>query len=175
MRRTHPDLALFVDPVLGDYDHGIYVDPRMANAYWAHLLGFAAGATPNGFELSCLTDLPTDTLEEVIQAARVLLGRGPDWVVVTSAAPDTWPPGEMLVVVVTRDSADVVRHARLDCRAKGTGDLFSASLTARLLKGASLVEAVGRACAEVLCALELTAASGSAELLLPDSNHHQSG
>ncbi|PXF30600.1 pyridoxal kinase [Pokkaliibacter plantistimulans] len=168
VRLLRPQALVIIDPVLGDHDCGNYVAPGMVDAYRQHLLQQATGLTPNGYELACLTGLPTASWSQVQTAARQLLQlSGAQWVVVTSAAPEEWQPGEMWVAIVTPDYAEVIRHPRLDCYPKGTGDLFCASLTARLLHQVPLHEAVSRACDIVLGALQLTASQQSAELLLP--------
>ena len=68
----------------------------------------------------------------------------------------------------TTRAVHVLDHARIDAAPKGTGDLFSAVVTARLLAGCSLVDAAQHACDSVVAAVALTHARQSAELLLPD-------
>src|SRR5690606_20647719 len=119
----HPGLRFVVDPVMGDHDHGIYVNPKMADAYRERLMPLAHGLAPNGFELAHLTGLPVHDVDSVVAAARSLLTGRTEWVAVTSAAPDTWATGEMKVVLVTRTQAKVIRHPRIDAAPKGTGDL----------------------------------------------------
>ncbi|MFC4276660.1 pyridoxine/pyridoxal/pyridoxamine kinase [Achromobacter aloeverae] len=162
-----PDVRVVIDPVIGDYDSGEYVSPGMVDAYRRHLLSWADGMTPNGFELERLTGLPVTDIASVVAAARTLLTGRTQWVTVTSAAPHTWAAGEMRVVVVTRDRYEVLAHPRIDATPKGTGDLFSAVVTGRLVMGASVFEAVAAACSQVVAALRLTFEARSAELLLP--------
>ncbi len=162
-----PALRVVVDPVLGDHDHGEYVSPGMADAYRRHLLPLADGLTPNGFELARLSGMPVDTFDQVAAAARTLLTGRTQWIAVTSAAPATWAPGEMLVALVTRTHAEPIRHPRIAATPKGTGDLFCAGLTARWLNGASLPQATQAACQEVVRALRLTKRERCAELVLP--------
>ena len=127
LQAARADLRVVIDPVMGDHDHGIYVDTGMADAYRQLLLPLAHGLTPNGFELAQLTGRPVDDMESVVTAARTLLTGRTQWVAVTSAAPTTWADGEMQVVFVTREQAHVITHARIDAVPKGTGDLFSAA------------------------------------------------
>ncbi len=172
----HPGLRVVIDPVMGDHDHGIYVDPRMAGAYRERLMPLAHGLTPNGFELAHLTGRPVHDVEHVVAAARSLLTDHTEWVAVTSAAPDTWAAGEMKVVLVTRTRSKVIRHPRIDASPKGTGDLFSAALTGHWLSGASLPQAATKACRQVVQALRRTQQAQCAELLLPSTatNHGKS-
>lgn len=161
------DLRVVVDTVMGDHDHGIYVDTGMADAYRQLLLPLAHGLTPNGFELGQLTGLPVNDMESVVTAARSLLTGRTQWVAVTSAAPATWPDGEMQVAFVTRTQAHVITHARIDAVPKGTGDLFSSALTGHWLNGATLHEAIARACQMIVQALRHTHNAQCAELVLP--------
>lgn len=169
LRERLPDLRVFIDPVMGDVDSGVYVAPGMVEAYLRHLLPQADGITPNGFELAQLVPGSGTDLDGVIAAARRLLRGRTRWVVVTSAAPDAWEPDLMWLAVVTRDAVEVIRHPRLAADSKGTGDLFNADLAARLLAGTSLQDAVAQASGHVIEALRLTLRHRSGELLLPPS------
>lgn len=82
-------LRIVIDPVIGDQDHGIYVDPCLVDTYRRDLLPLADGLTPNSFELAHLTGLAVNDVESVVAAARTLLTGRTQWVAVTSAAPDT--------------------------------------------------------------------------------------
>jgi len=162
-----PDIRVQLDPVLGDDDCGMYVEPAMVNAFQAHLLRFAHGLTPNAFELARLSGRCVETVEQVIDAARSLITGRTQWVVVTSAAQHEWPGERMYVVVVTKEYAQVIEHERVNVSPKGTGDFFSAALAASLLKGAELTNAVEAACRQVIESLALTLQSNSTELRLP--------
>lgn len=164
-----PALRVIVDPVIGDHDHGVYVDPELVDAMRRYLLPLADGLTPNDFELAHLTGRDVVDTEGAIAAARSLLADRTRWVIVTSAVPATWPRGQMRLIVVTRDATHIVTHPRIDIVPKGTGDLFTASLTGYRLRGEALPDAVLHACRRVLRAMRLTAAAHCAELLLPPS------
>lgn len=161
------EVRIVIDPVMGDHDHGIYVDAGMASAYREHLLPLAHGLTPNGFELARLTGLPVNDVASVAAAARTLLVGRTEWVAVTSAAPQTWAPGEMQVVLVTRAHVHVLTHPCVGIVPKGTGDLFCAALTGHWLGGVPLPEAAARACQQVVQVLRHTEQAQCAELLLP--------
>ncbi|MFA5676995.1 MAG: pyridoxine/pyridoxal/pyridoxamine kinase [Pseudomonas sp.] len=165
--KKRTDLRIVIDPVMGDHDHGLYVDPSLIDTYRRDLLPVADGLTPNGFELAHLTGLAVNDVESVVAAARTLLTGRTQWIAVTSAAPDTWAPDEMQVVLVTRTQAEVIVHPRIDVTPKGTGDLFCATLTGHWLNGADLSEAAVQACRHVVQALRHTQQAQCAELLLP--------
>lgn len=166
-----PGPLLIIDPVMGDHDHGVYVDPTLVQTFRERLAGHATGLTPNGFELAQLTGMPVERIEDVIAAARTLLVGRTQWMAVTSAAPDTCADDEMKIVVVTRDDAEVLVHTRLPITPKGTGDLFTASVAAGLLRGRTILEAATQAYEAVLAALRHTNEVGCSELLLPPDVH----
>ncbi|WP_432719454.1 pyridoxine/pyridoxal/pyridoxamine kinase [Jeongeupia wiesaeckerbachi] len=161
-----PDIRFYVDPVLGDYDCGMYVEPELVLAYTQHLLPLAHGMTPNGFELAQLAARRLETFDDVIDAARVWLAGRAEWVVVTSAQAPALADAPLCVAIVTRDDAQVLTHTRIACNAKGTGDLFAAVLTGLLLADVPLRDAVRLACDEVSAALQFSHQSGYAELSL---------
>lgn len=161
-----PELHVHIDPVIGDHDVGVYVDPQLVDTYRQHLLPLADGLTPNSFELGQLAQQPVDRMDEVVAAARALLHGRMQWVLVTSAAPAAWPSGRMQVALVTAAEVQVIEHERIDAAPKGTGDLFSATLSARLLAGQNLPDAARQACDAVVAAVRRTHAQASAELLL---------
>ncbi|MBI5781491.1 MAG: bifunctional hydroxymethylpyrimidine kinase/phosphomethylpyrimidine kinase [Rhodocyclales bacterium] len=165
--KARPELRIIIDPVMGDHDHGLYVDPSLMDTCRRNLLPLSDGLTPNGFELAQLTGLPVDDIENVVAAARALLTGRTQWVVVTSAAPDTRARDEMQLVLVTRTQAEIIVHPRINATLKGTGDLFCATLTGYLLNGASLLDAAIQACCHVVRALRHTEQAQCAELLLP--------
>lgn len=162
---SYPALRVQIDPVIGDFDHGIYVDPRMTPA-WHRLLPCAHGLTPNHFELEQLVGHTLSTVDECISAARSLLAGASEWLVVTSAAPRIWDAHKMHVLAVTREQHCVFTHPRIACEVKGGGDLFSARLAGWMLAGKSLFEAVDQASREVVEILERTRRLGWEELAL---------
>lgn len=164
---THerPDLLVVVDPVMGDYDSGLYVHPELPAALGG-LIDVATGLTPNAFELERLAGRGALTMAETVTEARKLLRGRTRWVVVTSAAPAEARAGEAQVLIVTADDHTVVRHPRVASAAKGTGDLFSAMVVHGLLSGRDLLGAVGAAHEQVVSVLERTQRLGCAELVL---------
>lgn len=161
-----PELVVLVDPVMGDADSGLYVHPDLPAALSARLAPLATGLTPNTFELGQLVGGELTTDDDVLDAARSLLGGRTEWVVVTSASQGGGSRAEVELLVVTRSASWRLSHRRVASAAKGTGDLFSAALLHGVLSGAAL-EAAARAAAErVVAVLERTARLGCAELVL---------
>lgn len=163
-QRSH--LLVVIDPVIGDYDHGEYVAPSLARAYRHELFGLADGLTPNAFELERLAGSYEPTMEGIVKAARTLMVDRTRWVVVTSALPETCAPDELCVIAVTKDTFHELRHPKVPLVAKGTGDLFTASLVAALVGGGTLDQAAALASKFVLGIAGTTLEQGSEELVL---------
>lgn len=141
----NPGALVVVDPVMGDDDTGYYVDQGLGHWYRHHLLPLATGLTPNLFELSCLTAKTLICEQDIINAARSLLSARTQWIVVTSATRSE-SDQRMKVICVTASSVHSVNHEAHKNAPKGTGDLFTAELTAGLLCGLPLEQAVENAC-----------------------------
>lgn len=162
-----PNQQIILDPVLGDYEHGIYGYSGLVDHYKNNLFPLANGITPNGFELGLITGMPVDSINQVVCAARALISERTQWVVVTSAAPKTWRSGVITSLLVTEDEAITCTHPKINIEIAGTGDMFCAALTSYLVKGLTLPKSMVRASAMVLQALHRTQREKSRELLLP--------
>ncbi|WP_454295793.1 bifunctional hydroxymethylpyrimidine kinase/phosphomethylpyrimidine kinase [Salana multivorans] len=138
---------LVLDPTLGDVEVGFYNDPAVGPALQRDLVPVATGAVPNLFELAHLTHRPIEELrgEGLLEAARSLLEGGLDWLVVTGLRGELEGRVEQDQIgelVLVGGSVQLRRHPFVPSGAKGVGDVFTAALNARLVRGGSLVEAV---------------------------------
>ncbi|WMS44092.1 PfkB family carbohydrate kinase [Acuticoccus sp. MNP-M23] len=154
VKAARPDAVVVVDPVTGD-ENGRYVPDAVAEAIRDCLLPRADVATPNVNELRDLGGAATPEAAAGLAPA----------VVVTSAVLSA----DEIEGWVVR-GADVVRlsHPRVASAARGTGDLYSAVLTAALLEGGSVVDAAHTAAAATLSAVHR---SGSEALDLAASQN----
>lgn len=167
IRARNPALSVQIDPVIGDHDSGRYTDPALEPVWRDQLMPRAQGLTPNHYELEQLSGRTLHTLEDCIEAAHGLLGATTRWVVVTSAAPATCPPGRLQLVLATADGGTTLEHDLVPHPVKGVGDLFAALVAGRLLRGASVEGAVRQACDDVVQVLRQVQAQGWQELALP--------
>ena len=167
VRARNPALVVQIDPVIGDHDSGRYTDPALEPVWREALMPRAQGLTPNHYELEQLSGTRLHTLDDCIAAARSLLGATTQWVVVTSAAPATCPPGRLQLVLVTAHRSTTLEHELVPHPVKGVGDLFAALVAGRLLRGVLLEDAVRQACDDVVRVLRHVQARGWQELALP--------
>lgn len=160
----NPGIKIYIDPVMGDYGEGVYVDKRLVERYRSPYLNLAHGLTPNGFELEQLCGMTLTTREQTEQAARALLKGNTQWILVTSAPGVANSAQEVGLLLVTADEAQSFTHAKIDSPVKGTGDMFTALLIAQLLQGEALNKAVPTAIHEVCAVLEDAARHGWQEI-----------
>jgi len=170
LRAARPDVRVHIDPVMGDRNDGLYVNEGLVAQYRSLLVPLADGMTPNHFELELLVGRALSTMDEVVTAARELIALGPQWIVVTSAAPMAAESGTLQLAVVTRDNVSVVTHPEIAIppSVHGTGDVFMASVTAKLLTGQDLPGAVREAAALVTATLVRTRELAWEELAVED-------
>ncbi|MCW0392903.1 Pyridoxine/pyridoxal/pyridoxamine kinase [Xanthomonas sacchari] len=156
-----PTLRYCLDPVIGDTHTGPYVEPGLEAIFAERLLPHAWLVTPNAFELGRLTGMPALAQDEAIAAARVLLARGPQWVLAHSVGGDA---GQLVTLAVSREAVYRWCSPLLPVDVAGTGDVLMALLVAFLLRGDSFEAAIGCAIAGVHAALEATLAADVEEL-----------
>ncbi len=136
--------ALYLcDPVLGDNPKGLYIDQDAAIAISDELIELADIVTPNLFELGWLSGAVTQTMPELVAAARKLGNRS---VVVTSAAARGGALANILIAPAGSAICEVAERSDVP---HGTGDLFAALLLGHLLNGENEPVALGRAAAGV--------------------------
>ncbi len=167
VREVNPALGFQIDPVIGDRDTGVYIDPALVPIWREALAPRAEGLTPNHFELEQLVQRPLRTLEDCAEAATGLLGERTRWVAVTSAAPEDCPAGRLQVLLVTREGSERFEHPLVEHAVKGTGDLFGTLIAGRRARGVPLAETVRRACDDTVAVLRHGQEQGWQELALP--------
>lgn len=157
-------LPLYLDPAFGDDAEGLYVAPDIVTFFRDIAVPAATAVMPNRFELAALSGRDVDTPDDAVHAARALLARGPELVLVSSVPAGG---GHIGNVLVTGDAAWIVRVPRLPLMAKGTGDMLSAAFTALHGNDASPVHAVERAVSIVNRAAEAAVYRNLPELDIP--------
>jgi pyridoxine kinase len=149
VRDINPQIKIYIDPVMGDYGEGVYVDERIVSCYRSPFLQLANGLTPNGFELEQLCGHPLTSREQTQHAAQALLNDTTEWVLVTSAPGVAENDDQIGLLLVSHDKVQSYTHPKIQSKVKGTGDMFAALLVSHLLHGKNLNSAVLTASSEV--------------------------
>jgi pyridoxine kinase len=168
-RARNAALRYACDPVLGDRDRGLFVQTDIPPLVRDRLCPLADIITPNHFEFEWLCGAKATTSAQMVDAARVLMARGPSTVVVTSAELSDTPDGQIETLAVERSQAWRVRTPKLPINPNGTGDLFAALFVSARVRGQDTPDALGHAASAIYAVLERTAARGTGEMRIVES------
>lgn len=163
LKIDQPEVTLLVDPVMGDFDSGLYVTREVAEALLADLIPIADIITPNFYEFGWLSGnkeashtlpnkSPIDIAAELQNVEALIKRNGPCLgvgdIVVTSAATSSASGGgemgvqaEIITALLHQGEVEFFSAAMHEPMPKGTGDVFAAELLARLVLGAPLTAA----------------------------------
>jgi len=155
---------VYLDPVFGDTAEGIYVDRDIVTYFNDVALPMADIVMPNCFELANLASTSIESTHQAIDAARVVIARGPEIVLVSSVPFDEHSIQNLLI---TKTHAWSARTPLLPLKAKGTGDMLSAAFTALHASGTPFIDAFQYAVSLVQSAVEDASERNLIELDLP--------
>ncbi|MGQ7792392.1 PfkB family carbohydrate kinase [Faunimonas sp. B44] len=164
VKAANPGALYLCDPVIGDGGR-LYVEEGIAAAIHDLLLPLADVATPNAFECAWLAGAPAAPGEEAKHAARLSCAA----TVVTSAT--ALMRGHVGNLLVSEGDAVLAEHPAIETAVKGTGDLLSALLLARLLEGRKPIKALEMAAASVFEVVAASAKAGADEMMLAEFQH----
>jgi pyridoxine kinase len=168
VREANPEALYLCDPVMGDFDTGLYVRDGIPEFLRTKAVPAADIITPNAFELETLSGIKVTTLAEAVKAAHSLLALGPKIVLVTSLVHRGTAPGmiEMLLVTAEANWRVATPFLAIDPLPNGAGDTVAALFLAHLLHGLAPSEAMGKAAASIFAVMEATRQAGTRELQL---------
>jgi pyridoxine kinase len=168
-KARNPALRYACDPVLGDRDRGLFVSPSIPPLVRDRLCPLADVITPNHFEFEWLAGVKAATLDQVIEAARAFMTRGPSTIVVTSVELADTSGGEIETLAIEASQAFRVRTPKLPISPNGTGDLFASLYMSARIKGSGTPDALAHAASAIFAVLERTAARGTEEMRIVES------
>lgn len=142
IKAIYPNKAYICDPVMGDVDTGLYVPEEVAESMINQLLPLADILTPNHFELEYITQSKITTIEEfkqAVEATPVLVGK---IVVATSCSLVGKNKDSIETIIYNKGLVTRIESPNVDLNTVGTGDIFTAILSAQLTKGKIIDDAV---------------------------------
>ncbi|GIW31710.1 MAG: pyridoxal kinase PdxY [Meiothermus sp.] len=172
VRQLNPSALFCCDPVMGDEGRGLFVRPEIPEIIKNQVLPQADILTPNQFELELLTEHPSKTLPEALEAARTVRARmhpgGPRIVVVTSLLRQGAPENTIETLAVADEGAWLVRTPRipLEPPRNGTGDAIAALFLGRYLKTGNVAQSLEHAVSAMYNLLLLTHQMNTREIQL---------
>lgn len=157
VKTTNPEALILVDPVMGDNGR-LYLPENRAQAIKTNLLPLADIITPNAWELSWLTDQPTQTRDAALKAVSHI----PCASLVTSVEHN----GRIGALYADKTSQLYVSHKKFETVPHGGGDALAASFLAHRLAEKSVTESMSRSVAAIFEILSAAVKSDAGELPL---------
>jgi pyridoxine kinase len=169
VKLANPAAKYCCDPVIGDWDSGVYVREDIPDFIRTRALRSSDVACPNQFELGVLTGLDTGTMDGMLAAIDFLHAFGIGTLLVTSVQTDETPDGTIEMIASGSDGRFRLRTPLLPIAASGAGDAIAALFFAHLLKSGSSAVAMAQAGSALFGVLKLTAERGAREMLLVEA------
>lgn len=154
------------DPVIGDVGRGVFVRPGIPEFMRGKAVPEADVITPNQFELDYLSGIKTNSLADVLKAAKRLHGAGPRTILVTSLHVEDTPEDSIDLLASGPDGQFRLRTPLLDISVNGAGDAIAALFFFHLLKTRSSAEALANAASSIFGLMKRTKEANSQEILL---------
>ena len=165
VRLANASAVYCCDPVLGD-DEGLYVSPDIPDFMRNQAVPIADIIVPNRFELGFLSRKPVNDMDQIIDAARFLMGKGRTQICVVSGV---FIPDGVFSVAVTRAEAYGVSTPLIDWTAEdtgGSGDMMTALFLAQWIKTKDVAGSLSQAVSSCYGVISQTARRRSQELCL---------
>jgi hydroxymethylpyrimidine kinase / phosphomethylpyrimidine kinase / thiamine-phosphate diphosphorylase len=131
---------IVLDPILASATGSKLIDDNAFEHFKSHLIPISTVITPNLMEAERLTDLQIKTVQDSINAARIIRKLGPKNVVIKGGHANSEHATDILCI----NNGGIVRISNRRIKVPpihGSGCNFSAALTAFLARGFGLIEA----------------------------------
>jgi len=166
-RESAPNAPFICAPAMGDHGR-LYVTPKLAERICAQLAPRADVLVPNAFELGLLTQRTIETQGDAVAAAQHLHTTSGATVIATSVPAED--AARLAMIGVHKGGVWSVSSPRIEGHFVGTGDVFSALVTALWLRGDRFEAMLGHATSAMVEILQRTARrSSGGELMLTGS------
>lgn len=140
IKKHNPNVIYCCDPVIGDVGRGVFVRPGVPEFFAKQALPHVAILTPNQFELTYLTGIEINTLEDAKTACNILHDKGVQTVLVTSLTRQESSEDVIEMLISNKKSSYLVSTPRLPMpiAPNGSGDMTAAMFLAKYLESKDL-------------------------------------
>ena len=168
LRAENDRFQYCLDPVFGDVGRGVFVKPELAEFFKSHFIFKADVITPNHFEMNYLCQAEMNDVSLLKAKAKVLFTKGIKTILVTSYQGKECEPDEIAMVLLTKEGTWLIKTPRLhfDIAPNGSGDLVSALVMDKILKGINVKDLLEQVTNSVYQIFEETVESNTRELQL---------
>jgi pyridoxine kinase len=162
--KRNPTLVYCCDPVIGDADRDVFVEPGLPELFRDTLCPMANILTPNQFELEWLGGKKLATSDQLVAAAQSLADRSSSTVVVTGAVLSDMREDSIVTFAVEGSSVWSIATPKLRGSTSGAGDLFTALFVSSLVGGSTTAVALADAVSSTYAILQETVSAGAQEM-----------
>lgn len=171
VKAARPDALYCCDPVLGDYEGGLYVREGISDFMRSHALPVADIVTPNQFEAEILSGVKIGCPDDARRAAAFIHERGPRIVLVTSFEASGAREDEISLFLSDGGRSFLITTPRIafPVAPNGAGDLSAALFLGHYLRTRDAAVSLALMANTVFSVLERTRTEESRELRLVSS------
>ncbi len=163
LRELNPDMIYSCDPVMGDIEKGFFTTKDVQDFFKNDLLDHFDILTPNLFELEQLSNTNITSIDGAIKAAKSLISRDDQLVVVTSF--QTEKENLSVLLISNNECLSVTTpEIQLNRAAVGTGDLFHSLFLGNYINSKDTKSSLEKAVNSTFDIINITKKSGSYEL-----------
>ncbi|RTL03037.1 MAG: pyridoxal kinase PdxY [Proteobacteria bacterium] len=150
IKAKNPNLLYCCDPVIGDVGRGVFVRPGVPEFFQNQALSYASILTPNQFELTYLTGIEINTLDDALKACQILHVKGVQTILVTSLTRNGNEDNiEMLVSNAQETYLIATPKLNMPIAPNGSGDMTAAVFTAKFLETQDLKQSLEHTAATI--------------------------
>lgn len=168
IRVKNPNLVYCCDPVIGDVGRGVFVRPGVPEFFAERALSYATVLTPNQFELTHLTGIEINSLQDAQAACKQLHAKGVATVLVTSLTQENKPDSIIEMLVSNQKEQYLIETPRLamPISPNGSGDMTAALFLAKYLETKNLKESLEYTASAIYAVFQKTLRSNQRELAI---------
>jgi len=170
LKKINPKIIYSCDPVMGDIGRGFFTSKEIQSFFNDELKDSFDILTPNLFELEFLSGLKVKDIDTAITAARTLITRDTQFIIVTSYQSDD---SCLTVLLISSDECLSIStpEIKFERPAVGTGDLFHALFLGNYLQTMNKKSSLEKAVNSIYDIIQATKVSKSYELKLIDNQN----
>lgn len=145
IKKEYTDRLYICDPVMGDFDQGMYVSEEVAEAIIKKLIPISDILTPNFYELKRLLNTDANTIDEILSRISNDSVLSTKRIIITGCILDDTKSNTIDILIIEGGNIERLSSPKIDIAMVGAGDLFTAVVSINMAKGKSLLESAKQA------------------------------
>lgn len=164
IKEEYPDRLYICDPVMGDFDQGMYVSEEVADAISKDLIPISDVMTPNHYELKRLLNSSADSVDLILDKVNNDKVLSTKKIIVTGCILIDTPADVIDILIIEDGKIERISSPKVDITMVGAGDLFTAIVSVSLANGDGIIKAAETASSVLYKALLYSNEKGLSEM-----------